>query len=66
MNSQWKKNKFQLLYYYSEIEADMDFLKKEINTMKNKLGHLNGIKEKIKGDLRLLGVEVKEGTKKKK
>ena len=43
----------------------MDFLKKEINGMKNKLQHLNSIKEKIKGDLTLLGVEVKEVTKKK-
>ena len=30
-----EKNKFQLLYYYNEIEGDMDFLKKEINGMKN-------------------------------
>ena len=33
--------------------------------MNNKLQHLNSIKEKIKGDLTLLGVEIKEVTKKK-
>ena len=60
-----EKNKFQLLHYYNEIEGDMDFLKKEINGMKNKLQHLNSIKEKIKEDLTLLGVEVKEVRKKK-
>ena len=43
-----EKNKFQLLHYYNEIEGDMDFLKKEINGMKNKLQHLNSIKEKSK------------------
>ena len=31
-----EKNKFQLLYYYNEIEADMDFLKKKINTYNEK------------------------------
>ena len=40
----------------------MNLLMKEINTMKNKFQHMNDIKYKIKGDLTLLGDEVKEVT----
>ena len=35
---------------------------KEINITKNKFQHMNDIKYKIKGDLILLGYEVKEVT----
>ena len=40
----------------------MNLLMKEINTTKNKFQHMNDIKHKIKGDLILLGYEVKEVT----
>ena len=61
-----EKNKSQLLYYYNKIESDMDLLKKEMNSMKNKLQHLENMQQKVKGDLLLLGVEVKEVTRKDK
>ena len=71
-NSGEKGEKMVPINYRNPMKAKSDAQeftveknKKEINGMKNKLQHGNSIKEKIKGDLTLLGVEVKEVTKKK-
>ena len=61
-----EKNKFLLLFYYNEIESDIDSLKKEMKSMYNKLQCVKNMQEKVKGDLHLLGVQVKEVARKDK
>ena len=60
-----EKNKFLLVFYYNEIESDIDSLKKQIKSMNNKVQHLEKIQQKVKDDLHLLGVQVKDVAKKK-
>ena len=43
-----EKNKFLLVFYYNEIESDIDSLKKQIKSMNNKVQHLEKIQQKVK------------------
>ena len=58
------RNKSLLVCYYNEIESDMDLIRKEVKKLNNMLEHLDGMKQKVKRDLELMGVEVKQHKRK--
>ena len=59
-----ERNKSLLVCYYNEIESDMDLIRKEVKKLNNMLEHLDGMKQKVKRDLELMGVEVKQHKRK--
>ena len=59
-----ERNKSLLVCYYNEIESDMDLIRKEVKKLNDTLEHLDGMKQKVKRDLELMGVEVKQHKRK--
>ena len=59
-----ERNKSLLVCYYNEIESDMNLIRKEVKKLNDTLEHLDGMKQKVKRDLELMGVEVKQHKRK--